>query len=113
MDKTYRNKGQIGQGGSCKVYLVECVHSGRQLAMKEFEKSHLNDQYLLKLFESEVSVLQTLKQSDNRHLVRLEKVLNTPNHLYVLMEYCNQGSLNDYILAKGPLSEFRAVGILL
>lgn len=57
MEKTYRNKGQIGQGGSSKVYLVECVATGRQLAMKEFEKRNLNDEYLLKLFESEVNVL--------------------------------------------------------
>lgn len=51
----YFNKGQIGEGGCSKVFLVE-NSKGELLAMKEYEKRKLNDEYLLELVENEVEV---------------------------------------------------------
>ena len=88
MKEEYLNKGQIGEGGCSKVFLVE-DSEGQLVAMKEYEKRNLKDEYLLGLLENEVQVLRLLQPSPNPHLVRLHKVLNSPHHLYLVLEYCN------------------------
>lgn len=41
----------------------------------------------------------------NDNLVSLLKCVETPTHVYLVMEYCNGGDLADYLQAKGTINE--------
>ena len=105
----YVNKGMIGEGGSGKVYLVQDKETKEHFAMKEYPKSNLNDQYQLKLFQNEVEIMKQLKTNESKHIVKMHKIMNSNNHFYVIMEYCNMGNLNEYLKQNIHLSEFQLI----
>lgn len=42
------------------------------------------------------------------HVIRLYEVIDSPTHVFVVMEYCKYGELFDYIVEKGRLQEDEA-----
>ena len=46
-----------------------------------------------------------MKELDHPFIVRLVASFQTPNNLYMLLEYCENGNLYEFIERKGPLDE--------
>jgi len=58
------------------------------------------------LLENEVKILETCQ---NTHIVQLYDIKKTPNNIYMIFEYCNEGDMSEYVKKKGHLSEEEAV----
>jgi serine/threonine protein kinase len=67
----------------------------RQKSQQELEK-----------IKREIAIL---KQLNNQHIVKLLDLSQTDNNLYLFLEYCNGGSLEEYLKKnEGHLSEDEA-----
>ena len=60
--------------------------------------------------ENEIKVLRTC---NNENIIKLFDIKKTANNFYLILEYCNEGDLNDYLKQKGYLTEDEAVEFFL
>lgn len=58
------------------------------------------------LLENEIKVLRTC---NNENIIKLYDLKKTANNFYLILEFCNEGDMNDYIKQKGYLTEDEAV----
>lgn len=54
-----------------------------------------------------------LRTCNNENIIKLFDIKKTANNFYLILEYCNEGDLNDYLKQKGYLTEDEAVEFLL
>lgn len=52
-----------------------------------------------KYVKNEVTIMQQL---DNPHILRIWDFFEDKSYLYLILEYCNGGTLNEYIFNKNP-----------
>ena len=91
----YKVKKVLGEGSFAKVYLGLNFQDNNLYAIKAFGKENLYKQSKGKAaLKNEIEILLELK-SDN--LMRLYEVHESKNSLYLVCEYLNGGSLNDYL----------------
>ena len=64
-----------------------------------------NDPDFNKLFEREVLLLRTIQSN---HIVKIHDIVKSKHHFYLIMEYCNGGSLQDLMSRRKFLSETEA-----
>ena len=62
------------------------------------------------LLETEIKVL---KQCNNDNIIKLYDIKKTANNFYLIMEYCNEGDLLQYLKDKNQLPEDEATDFLL
>ncbi|XP_060772654.1 maternal embryonic leucine zipper kinase [Neoarius graeffei] len=98
--KYYEVYETIGSGGFAKVKLGRHILTGEQVAIKIMEKKVLGDD--LPRVKTEIEAMKNLS---HQHVCRLYHVIETPNKIYMVLEYCPGGELFDYIVAKARLSE--------
>ena len=82
----------LGKGTFGEVYLTQKDGSMNYYATKRMEKKMVDDPRYKKYFKNEISILQRLF---HENIIRLEDLKATLNHYYIIMEYCNGGSLNQ------------------
>ena len=97
----------IGKGTMGEVYLSKKDESKEYFATKKIDKKSADRPGVKKYFINEISILKKLKHNK---IVRLIELKQTPSHYYIVMEYCNGGSLlsclKKYItMYKTPFSE--------
>ena len=94
---------ELGFGGFAKV--VEGIHipTGEKVAIKILDKNKLySDSLALKRIKLEISIL---KNTRHKNIIKLYEVMETPQKIYLIMEYCKGGELFNYIIRKKHLSE--------
>ena len=94
---------ELGSGAFGKVVLGKHILTNEPVAIKILDKmilSHTPDDY--QSVKQEISILKSVK---HKHIVQLYDVLQTPRHIFIIMEYCEGKDLLDYILTKSKLSE--------
>ena len=94
---------ELGSGAFGKVVLGKHIQTKEPVAIKILDKmilSHTPDDY--QSVKQEISILKSVK---HKHIVQLYDVLQTPRHIFIIMEYCEGKDLLDYILTKSKLSE--------
>ena len=91
----------VGQGQFGKVKLATHKKTGRKVAIKLINKLNLTPD-TVKMVKREVQIMKMLWHPN---IIRLYEVIETPSHLYLVMEYAPGGEVMDFILAKGRLSE--------
>jgi serine/threonine-protein kinase ULK/ATG1 len=88
----------------------------RDVAVKVIKRENLKGTIYTKLgklnelLENEIKVLRTC---NNMNIVKLYDIKKTPNNFYLIMEYCNEGDLADYLKTKKILTEDEAVDMLM
>ena len=97
----------IGKGTMGEVYLSSRKDCKEHFATKKVTKEYADRPQVKKYFVNEISLLKRLKHNK---IVKLIDLKQTPSHYYIVMEYCNGGSLlhclRKYItLYKKPFSE--------
>eukprot|EP00033_Pygsuia_biforma_P005655 GCRY01006246.1.p1 GENE.GCRY01006246.1~~GCRY01006246.1.p1 ORF type:complete len:301 (+),score=60.40 GCRY01006246.1:206-1108(+) len=99
---SYELKEVVGEGSYGKVKKAVHVFTGEYVAIKILEKERLlqGDEYQRVYREIDI-----LKKLSHPNIVQLLDVVDTPKHLYVVMEYCDGGELFDYIVAQGRVNE--------
>ena len=94
----------IGEGAFAKVKLATHIYTGEKVAIKILSKSHISQQEYPK-FLNEISLLKSLK---HKNIINLYEIIDTPHKLYIIMEYCPNNSLFDYISKRKHLTEREA-----
>ena len=85
----------IGEGSFGKVYKVKQKNTNNIYAMKVLNKSYLIKKKLLRYAITECNVL---KQSDCPFIIKLHYSFQTPENLYMILDYCPIGDLSYQIL---------------
>ena len=97
---------EIGSGGFAKVVLGIHIPTGEKVAIKIMDKQQiLSDELNKERVLSEISILKIVRHNN---IIKLYEVMETPQKIYLVMEYCDGGELFDYIVSKQHLSEKQA-----
>ena len=91
----------IGQGQFGKVKIATHSKTRRKVAVKIISKSKLTAE-TVKMAKREVKIMKMLRHPN---IVRLYELIETPSHLFIIMEYASGGEVMDFIVAHGRLRE--------
>ncbi|XP_058489562.1 serine/threonine-protein kinase ULK2 [Solea solea] len=100
-DFEYSRKDLVGHGAFAVVFKGR--HRKKtdwEVAIKCINKKNLSKSQIL--LGKEIKILKELQ---HENIVALYDVQETPNSVFLVMEYCNGGDLADYLQAKGTLRE--------
>lgn len=91
--------------GKCgKVYRGTNTENGESVAIKVVPLTNISSTPLTRLqIAREIENLKNLSKCKNMHLVELFTVKQTTNNLYYMMEYCDEGNLQSFLLAQRNL----------
>ncbi len=97
----------LGRGCTGLVQLGTHRDNGFQVAFKIMSKKHLDSKpQLWQKVKREVAILKLI---DHPNILKLYDVLETKNHLYLILEHVQGGELFDYIISKGRLARDEAL----
>ncbi len=100
---------EIGSGQFSTVHKGKHMMTSEPVAIKVFKLDKLEaNPTIRELIDEE---LRALKQLDSPYIVKNVKMLKTTNNIYEIYEYCENGSLYNYLQRKGTLSEREAINI--
>jgi MAP/microtubule affinity-regulating kinase len=97
----YNFERNLGEGNFAKVKLAVHTITKEKVAIKIIDKTKLDEINSKKLFR-EVRIMKLLNHA---HIVKLYEVIDTPDELYLIMEYVKGGEIFDYIVAHGKMKE--------
>eukprot|EP00741_Cyanophora_paradoxa_P023685 tig00021612_g22879.t1 len=95
----------LGIGSFGKVKLAEHELTGQKVAVKIMNRKKIKSLDMDEKVRREIKILRLFMHP---HIIRLYEVIDTPTHIFVVMEYVSGGELFDYIVQKGRLSEDEA-----
>ena len=102
----YLLNSEIGSGGFAKVVQGIHIPTGEKVAIKIMDKKQIFSEPLnLNRIQREIAILKIVR---HKNIVKLYELMETPQKIYLVMEYCNGGELFDYIVKKQHLSEIQA-----
>lgn len=105
----YEVEQELGRGAMGSVHLARRTSDGKQVAIKTlFARTALNE-LARQLFLREIDILRGLRHPN---IVSYIDGTSSSDGFRLVMEYCNLGSVNDRLEARGPLSFDTATSIL-
>ncbi|KAH9558071.1 hypothetical protein CY35_07G117800 [Sphagnum magellanicum] len=96
---------QIGAGSFAVVWKA---HHKQQLEFHVAIKEIITERLNKKLQESLRSEIAILRRTDHPNIIRLHDIVEAPNRIYLVLEYCAGGDLAAYIQRYGRVSEATA-----
>ncbi|XP_067671947.1 maternal embryonic leucine zipper kinase-like isoform X1 [Haliotis asinina] len=99
----YHLRETIGSGGFAKVKLAYHALTGEKVAVKIMDKKALGED--LPRVKTEIAAM---KELCHQHICKLFQVVETEDRFYMILEYCPEGELFDYIVSKDRLDEDEA-----
>ncbi|OHT08506.1 CAMK family protein kinase [Tritrichomonas foetus] len=103
LTRGYILKKLIGNGGTAVCYLIYSKKYNDNFVCK---KIHLNKGYVCKTCE-----LEALKQLNSPFIIRIYDFIVKPEAVYLILEYCPGGTLQDYIDVNGPFDMDKQIPI--
>jgi len=102
---------EIGRCFFGVVFKAIEVETGKILAIKRRNKKDLSSPKLKSLLFTEVSIM---KEITHPNILKIEDFLETDEHYYLVIQYCNQRNFEDFMSNNGKLNleEGEAVGFL-
>ena len=82
----------LGKGSFGEVFLTTKEGRSGLFATKKMDRQFADDPKVQKYLKNEIEILREL---NHKNIVKLEDVKITKDHYYLVMEYCNGGSLQD------------------
>ena len=102
----YTLNDELGSGGFGKVVLGIHIPTGEKVAIKIMDKEQiLSDELNKERVLNEISILKLVRHNN---IIKLYEVMETPQKIYLVMEYCDSGEMFDYIVSKQHLTENQA-----
>ncbi|EDV22115.1 uncharacterized protein TRIADDRAFT_50686 [Trichoplax adhaerens] len=99
----YQVRETIGSGGFAQVKIAKHRLSGETVAIKVMNKVALGED--LPRVQREINALRSLR---HQHISQMYQVIDTPDDIYIVMEYVPGGEVFDYIVTKDRLLEDEA-----
>ncbi|CAG9812404.1 unnamed protein product [Phaedon cochleariae] len=81
---------------TCKMVAIKKILKGRSTTSQMYKLNHPNK------IQTEISILQTLKHP---FIIKMEDIVETPEEVYIVLEYMKGGVLSNRITSNVPLSE--------
>lgn len=87
---------ELGKGQFGKVYKAHLVNNTKQIyAVKVILKRKLKQTPILeRLFNTEIGIM---KKINHPNIMRLYEFMETENNYYLVIRYCNNGDLEEYL----------------
>ena len=83
----------IGKGSFSNIYISTKKGNPKKLATKQMEREKIEKEpRLMSYLKSEIIILKNLK---HRNIIKFEELKKTKKHFYIIMEYCNGGTLSQ------------------
>ena len=82
----------LGKGSYGEVYLSQKEGKKEWFATKKMDRKYADQPQVSKYLKNEIAILREL---NHKNIVKLEDVKITTNHYYLVMEFCNGGSLTE------------------
>lgn len=101
----YKFHGTVGDGAFSVVKLVKNINTGDFFACKIVPRSRINTKNLEERFEAEIRISQQMHHSG---IVELYDLLKDNFNFYVIMEFCPNGELFQFIVDQGGIPEEEA-----
>jgi BR serine/threonine kinase len=99
----------LGTGTCGKVKLAKHIVTDEFVAIKIIRKMNVIEHPTLqKRIEQEISLMKLL---DHPHILKLIEVLDSPRHIHLVLEYCENRELLDYLARTQSLREDKALDI--
>jgi len=83
----------LGKGSYGEVFLTSKKGKSELFATKKMDRKYADQPNVSKYLKNEISILREL---DHVNIVKLEDIKITKNHYYLVMEYCNGGTLSMF-----------------
>lgn len=93
---------RIGKGTFGKVKIGTHIPTNEKVAIKILEKSKIVDSSDLERVRREMKIF---KKVYHPYVTQLYEIIDTPHHIYLVMEYADSGELFDYIVNHGRINE--------
>ena len=106
----YRLGGLVGKGAFSAVYSAVSKLTNVTVALKAVEKSALVDPRRARKLTQEMEILRLTRHP---HLVKLYELIETPSHLYFVLEFLSGGTLLSLVQTTGKLTEKAAKPLFL
>lgn len=92
----------IGEGSFGKVYQAVSVLTGKEVAIKKFDKVEIKTEMAKQKIFQEARILTML---DHPNVARLLEVFENKGNIFCVMEYAREGDILNLMKRKGPLPE--------
>jgi 5'-AMP-activated protein kinase catalytic alpha subunit len=102
--KDYSFIKDIGEGNFGKVKLSKLISTNEKYAIKILNKQKLKAQTKT----SSINEIEILSKLNHPNIIHVEKILEDEENFYIIMEYCCEGELFDYIVKLERLNEMEA-----
>jgi len=99
----------IGKGQFGSVYKASKNGSTEEFAIKAVDKKNLNHPKLIELFQTEITIM---KKISHPNILKCFESFEDQNCHYLVLQYCNGGDLNEYLLKHKKLNETEAIYFL-
>lgn len=96
---------ELGKGSFGEVFLVRKQDTKELFAMKVLQKEKILSQHLIKYALTERNVLTYL---DHPFIVSLKYAFQTPERLFLILDYCPGGDLGHHLAQEKRFTEYRA-----
>ena len=97
----------IGEGAFAKVKLGIHIPTGEKVAIKILNKDRLFEDTSedINKIRKEINILKRIR---HKNVIQLYEIIEIKSNLYIVMEYCENKELFDYIVCKKHLEEKEA-----
>jgi serine/threonine protein kinase len=100
-NSVYQIGAEIGRGGFAIVYAAFNVETGDFVAVKRFPLSTIDDESLSKIQDE----IELMRQLNHPNIVKYIDTIKTKAYLHIVLEYVENGSLQNVIKKFGSFSE--------
>ncbi|KAI8089890.1 kinase-like domain-containing protein [Halteromyces radiatus] len=101
IDNDYQLLEELGHGSYGCLFLGQSLTDNTYVAIKVLSKLGLDNQQL-ELQQLEIDIQASLKHP---YLLGLERVIHEKNHVFMVMELCDQGDLFDFVVQQDKSDE--------
>lgn len=100
---------QLGKGSTGSVYSGKDLRSGEKVAVKIIELSTIDNEVTQYLLEMEKKALLAI---NSPYVLKGHKIWQDHKFCFMVTEYCNGGTLKNYIQKKGKLDEEKSLALV-
>ena len=107
---SFETKNVLGRGNFAKVFCVQSIETGRQYAVKAFQKAAImKDPKERKCLQYEIKMLRAMRHD---RVVRLEALYEGEHYIYCLLELFKGSNLFKALITKGYQPEAKSLAII-